>query len=130
MKKVLLILGIIILGLLICLLLIVNNNMHDMEKLKNKLGAKTNLTNINYVNSYDDYYLVKDDNNLYVFSNEFKELLKIDNILIHENTNNYDIIYKDGTVLYLNDYLKKGKLYYEYYDLYDYKLVNKIVIGG
>lgn len=107
-----------------------NNNQKNINELNNLIVKKTNLKNIKYINKYDNYYLVKDDEYLYIFDNKFKELLKIDNIIIHDNKNNYDIIYHDNKAMYLNDYLKDNKIVYEYYDLYDYKLIKKIVIGG
>ena len=130
MKKVLLSLGLIIIVLFTCIFLLVKSNTQALKQLKDILKKETGINNIDYVNVYDNYYIVKNEYNLYVFDNKYKELINIDNILIHKNNNNYDIIYKDGKLLYLNDYLKNDKLYYEYYDLYSYELVNKIVIGG
>ena len=107
-----------------------NNYQKNNHNLTTLITQKTKLTGIDYVNEYDDYYIVKDKTYLYIFDNKYEEILRIDNILIHDNKKNYAIIYKDNKVMYLNDYLKKNKLYYEYYDLYTYELIDKIVIGG
>ena len=51
-------------------------------------------------------------------------------MLVHENTNDYEIIYKDDKFLYMKDYYKKKKLAIEYYDISTYELVDKVLVGG
>ena len=40
------------------------------------------------------------------------------------------MIYKDGMVMYMNDYYKGKLLVYEYYDLYTYELYDRVLVGG
>ena len=91
---------------------------------------KTDVKDIDYINVYGDYYIVKNDKYLYVFDKKYTEIISIDNIIIYENKNDYDIIYEDDAVMYYNDVYKGGKLEVEYYDLYTYKLIKKVLVNG
>lgn len=106
------------------------NDRKNISKLEDKIVNNTDTKEIEYINYYDNYYIVMDMDDLYVFDKDYVEILKIDKILIHENKKKYDMIYKDGVVMYVNDYYKNKTLYYEYYDLYTYELVNKVLVGG
>jgi hypothetical protein len=106
------------------------NDKRYEDRLKNKIINNTDIKEIEYINYYDSYYIVMDMENIYVFDNKYIELLKIDKILIHENKKKYDMIYKDGMVMYMNDYYKGKLLVYEYYDLYTYELINRVLVGG
>ena len=100
------------------------------NKIKERIVKNIGIKEIHYLNQYDNYYLVMDDKYLYVISGDYKELLKIDKLLIHDNISNYDIIYRDNQVMYMDDYNKNGKMVFKYYDLYTYKLIDEIVLGG
>ena len=130
MKKVILLIITIVIIIFIAIILIVHNDKQYNTSLYNKIDKNTSIPNIAYVNYYDNYYIALNNEYLYILDNKYKEILKIDNILIADNKHNYDIIYKDDKVMYSNEYFKDNKLYYEYYDLYSYKLINKTVIGG
>ena len=98
------------------------------NKLDKLIVEKTKIKHFNYVNKYDDYYIVLTDNYLYLYDSKFLELLKIDTTLIHQNDENYDIIYSNKKVMYFHDYINKGHNVFEYYDLYTYELINKVVL--
>lgn len=106
------------------------NDKRYGDSLENKIINNTDIKEINYINHYVDYYIVMDMDNLYVLDLKYVEILKIDKILIHENKRKYDMIYKDGIVMYMNDYYKNKKLIYEYYDLYTYELLDRVLVGG
>ena len=130
MKKVI---KIFISGLVILFILILYMDYNDIKyekKLKNKIINHTEIKNIKYINFYDNYYIVMDNDNLWVFNKKYVELLKIDRILIHDNPRKYDIIYKDGLVIYMKDYYKNNKIYYKYYDLYSYEEKKMVLVGG
>lgn len=112
------------------ILYVTNSNEKYVYKLKKEIIKNTDVKEIDYFNKYDNYYIVLDKEYLYIFDNKYVELLRIDKILIHENVNNYDIVYKDNKVVYMNDYYKNKKLICEYYDLYTYKLINSFELGG
>ena len=80
---------------------------------------------------------------MYVFDKEYHELLNIDKILIHDNKNNYDIVYDDK--LMYQECLEKGnKIIYNYYDnygdiylyydnkkyYYSYEFIKSVSLGG
>jgi len=88
------------------------------------------INNISYINKYDDKYLVLDKDNLYLFDSDYNEVIKISRDKLCENKDNYEIIIRDMEFQYLNDYYDKDKLVYEYYNIYDCSLIEKIVLGG
>lgn len=120
----------IIFTIILLLILYINyNDYKNINKLEKQIIKKTDVKKINYLNTYGNYYIVMDDDNLYIFDDKYIELLKIDKILIHKNNKKYDIIY-DEVPMYMNDYYKDGKLYYVYYDIYSYKKIGEVSVGG
>ena len=130
MKKLITIFIGILIIIFISILYMDYNNQKYISKLENRIIKNTNIKNIKYINSYDEYYIIIDDNNLYVFDDKYVELLKVDKILLHPNDKNYDIIYNDGRLMYMNNYYKDNKLYFEYYDVYSYEIINEVLVGG
>lgn len=127
-----------IITLFICILFIIfifilymdNNDNRYYDKIGKDIADKTNIKNIKYINKYDNYYIVIDSDYIYILGNKYNELLKKDLTLIHENTNNYVIIYKDDLIMYFNDFFKDNKLVYEYYDINTYELSDRVFVGG
>ena len=130
MKKLIKIFILIVIITFIAILCVVSRSKRYTNDVNKKIIKKTDIKEIDYLNEYDGYYLVMDDEYLYVLNSEYKELLRIDPILMHSNSDNYDIIYKNNQVMYFADNLENGKLRYKYYDLYTYELINEIVLGG
>ena len=127
---------IVFLLITMCFLLFILMNVmiildkRNTQDIYNDIIKNTDVKKIEYFNKYDDYYIVMDKKNLYLFNNDYVEITRIDLDLIHKNTDNYDIIYKDDKLFYMNDYKKKDKFIVEYYDMYEYKLVDKVIVGG
>lgn len=124
----------VIIGILLICFLVINHYVNKNDKyyrnIEENILKKTDVKDIDYINVYGDYYIVKNDKYLYVFDKKYTEIISIDNIIIYENKNDYDIIYEDDAVMYYNDVYKGGKLEVEYYDLYTYKLIKKVLVNG
>ena len=120
----------ILLGTLLLILYMDFDDAKYQNSLENKIIKNTDIKIVKYVNYYDKYYIVMDNVNLYLFDNDYKELLREDKVTIYENKNNYDIIYKDGKFMYFDDHLKDDKLTYKYYDIHTYKLIDSVLVGG
>ena len=128
MKRIIIIFLSITFILLILLLYITNDNYYNnISK-----SIKDNYANINlyYVNKYNDYYIFLSDENYGVLDGEYNEIMLISKSLVHDNTNNYDVIYKDNKLIYQEEVLDKDKLMINYYDIYNYQLGKTITIGG
>ena len=128
MKRIIIIFLSITFILLILLLYITNDNYYNnISK-----SIKDNYANINlyYVNKYNDYYIFLSDENYGVLDGEYNEIMLISKSLVHDNTNNYDVIYKDNKLIYQDEVLDKDKLMINYYDIYTYQLDKTITIGG
>lgn len=128
MKRIIIIFLSITFILLILLLYITNDNYYNnISK-----SIKDNYANINlyYVNKYNDYYIFLSDENYGVLDGEYNEILLISKSLVHDNTNNYDVIYKDNKLIYQEEVLDKDKLMINYYDIYTYQLDKTITMGG
>ena len=131
MKKLVAIFISLILFILLMICIVIwfdRNNTKDIEKV---IVKNTEIKNIEYVNIYDGYYIVMDLDNLYLFDKEYEEIFNIKVDKLHKNKNNYDIIYRNKKVMYMDSYKNKKKgLVFKYYDIYTYELIDKIVIGG
>ena len=128
MKRIIIIFLSITFILLILLLYITNDNYYNnISK-----SIKDNYANINlyYVNKYNDYYIFLSDENYGVLDGEYNEIMLISKSLVHDNTNNYDVIYKDNKLIYQEEVLDKDKLMIYYYDIYTYQLDKTITMGG
>ena len=100
------------------------------NKYNERIISKTMIDSVIYYNKYDKYFIVMDNKYLYLLDNKYREIFKVDKIKIYDNINNYDIIYKNDLFMYMKDYYKNDQLIYEYYDLYTYELIDKVVLGG
>ena len=128
MKRIIIIFLSITFILLMILVYITNDNYYNnISK-----SIKDNYANINlyYVNKYNDYYIFLSDENYGVLDGEYNEIMLISKSLVHDNTNNYDVIYKDNKLIYQEEVLDKDKLMINYYDIYTYQLDKTITIGG
>lgn len=130
MKKIV----VLFIGILIILLIpkffIVNNDDQYISDIKNKILKNTDITNINYINYYDNHYIVKDSDNLYLFDNEFNSILCINLNLLFNNPKNYDIVYRNKTLMYMDNYKDKEGLIFKYYDIYTGECIDEIIVGG
>ena len=130
MKKIVVIFIFIILFLFIsrCIMVYIDkNNISDIGK---DIIKNTDIKNIKYINKYDDYYIVKDNDYIYLIDYKYNEVLKIDNKKIYDNKNNYELIYRDNTIMYMDNYIDKDSIVFNYYDIYSYKLIDSIIVGG
>lgn len=99
------------------------------DSLKNEILNNTDIKNILYVNKYDNHYLVKDKNYLYLFDTLYEEIIRISLDKIHKNTMNYDIVYRENTVMYMDNYIDKKGIIYKYYDIYTYDIIDEVEVG-
>ena len=103
------------------------NNINDIKK---DIVKNTNIDKVLYVNKYGYYYIVKDKSYVYLFDSKYEEILKIDNDKIYDNKNNYELVYKDNSIMYMDNYINKDGLIFKYYDIYNYELIDEVLVGG
>ena len=130
MKKIIKIfIGIIIL-IFILILGMVRNNDKNYNKMIKEIENNTLVKEVEYINKYNNYFIVEDNEYLYLINDKYEIISEIDINLLYKNSKNYDIIYKDERFMYMEDNYKDGKLYYKYYDIYNYSLIDEIMVGG
>ena len=130
MKKIIKIfIGIIIL-IFILILGMVRNNNKNYNKMIKEIENNTLVKEVEYINKYNNYFIVEDNEYLYLINDKYKIISEIDINLLYKNSKNYDIIYRDERFMYMKDSYKDGKLYYQYYDIYNYSLIDEIMVGG
>lgn len=107
------------------MIIIDRNNTNDMKK---EIVKNTKIDNIEYVNKYDNYYIIKDNKYVYIYDLEYIKIVSID---IDKLCNkDYDLIYRDDMLLYMEDKNTKSGLVFKYYDAYTCELVNEVMVGG
>lgn len=108
----------------------IGNDNRYYDKIKKIIEEECKIDNIIYINKYNDYYIVMDKEYLYLINSEYRIISEIDNNLLYENKEKYDIIYDDEVFMYMDDeYIDNGVIY-RYYDIYSYELIDEIKVGG
>lgn len=105
-------------------------NNRYISKIEKDIYKNTDVKKIDYVNEYDKHYIVRNNEYIYLFNNNYEEITRIKLNLVYENKNNYDIVYRDKTIMYMDDYKNKEGIIFKYYDIYTYKEIDKVIIGG
>ena len=130
MKKVVTIFILLILFLFCSKYVMVYVDKNNINKIENDIIKNTDIKDIKYINRYDNYYIVLDSDYLYLIDSKYEIVLEIDNSKIYKNKNNYELVYRDDTIMYMDDYKSKKGLVFKYYDIYSYKLIDEVLIGG
>lgn len=131
MKK---LVGIFILVILVIFIsmnvMIYIDNRYILE-LEDRVKKNTDIKDIVYVNEYDKYYIVMDNKNLYLFNSDYIEINRIDIGKVYLNKKDYDIVYRDNMIMYMDSYKNKDKnVVFRYYDIYTDELLEELVVGG
>ena len=118
---------IIVLFISMCIMVSIDNKYFN--SLKKEILDNTNISDIEYVNKYNDHYIVMDSEYIYLFNSSYEEITRIKISLVYDNKENYDIVYRNKTIMYVDDYKNKERIIYRYYDIYTYELIDEVVIG-
>ncbi len=108
----------------------VSSDKNNILKEEKVIIKKTDIKEISYYNKYNNYYIVMDNDYLYLIDKEYKIVSKLDRSLIHENNEKYEIVYEDGAIYYFSDKLNNKQVEYVYYDIYTYEVVKRVLLGG
>lgn len=129
MKKVI----ITFISLLVMIFIFVMFTVNKNDKYNNDMVSYikkniTSLESINYINKYDNYYIVKDNLNVMVIDNDM-------NIVLSEKLSNIyssydDIVYRLNKLMYVEKIVKDNKVIYNYYDIYNHEEIDSIVVEG
>lgn len=128
MKKVIIVFIGIILLLFISRYTMVLIDYRYNNSLEKEILNNTDLNNIKYINKYDNYYLVKDNNNLYLFNLEYEEILRVNLDIVYNNIENYDIVYREQRIMYMDNYMNEEGIIYKYYDIYTYEMIDEVIV--
>lgn len=129
MKKVI----ITFISLLVMIFIFVMFTVNKNDKYNNDMVSYikkniTSLESINYINKYDNYYIVKDNLNVMVIDNDMDIVLseKLSNIYSSYD----DIVYRLNKLMYVEKIVKDNKVIYNYYDIYNHEEIDSIVVEG
>lgn len=103
----------------------VSNNNKYYDDIRDKL----NVSNV-YVNEYDSKYIVLDDLNLSLYDKDYGFMFSISKNKVCDIKQKYDIIYRKEDFMYIHSYYEGDNLVYEFYNIYNCKLEDKIVLRG
>lgn len=129
MKKIIMIFIVVIITLFISMCIMVNIDNKYFNGLKKEISENTDITDIVYVNKYNEHYIAKDNEYIYLFNSNYEEITRIKLSLLYDNKKKYDIVYRDKTIMYMDNFKNKEGIIYRYYDIYTYELIDEIVIG-
>ena len=129
MKKIVLILLGIFVSIYIIISLMVRNDKRYTLELYNEVYEKSKLEDIEYVNYYDNHYIVIDNDYLYLFNDEFNLIVNIDKSLLYDKYDNYDIIYRDMTLMLMDNYKNEEGIVFKYYDIYTGECIDYVIIS-
>ena len=130
MKKVVRIFILIILVMFISIYMMVYIDNKSVNNIKKLIIKNTDVKDIEYINRYDNNYIVLDKKYLYLFNDKYEEIDKLDVKNIYDNKKNYDIVYRDYLFMYMNNYKNKDGVIFKYYDIENYELVDEVMVGG
>lgn len=128
MKRVLIVLISLLIISFIVIFLIVRNDNKYIDSLEDIVINNTDIEKIEYVNYYDNYYIVIDYEYLYLFNNEFDLVFSIDKNMLNNQYNKYDIVYRDKTLMFMGNYKNKEGIIFKYYDIYTGECIDEIII--
>ena len=120
MKKILKIIGALLIIVLLGILFIsylTNHNEDYLDNMTKSIQENYDISEeITYSNQYGNYYVVKTPSSVIVLNKEYQEVLKESSSILAPNINNYALIYKTNKLMYENTIVKEDELTYEYYD--------------
>ena len=120
MKKILKIIGCLIIGFITIILYIsyiTDYNNETLSNLTKEISKNYNTTEeITYSNQYGNYYIIKTPSKVIVLSKDYKEITKEELSKIKELPNKAELVYKTNKLMYEKTIKKNKKLIYEYYD--------------
>lgn len=128
MKKVLICLLSLLIISFIVISLIVKNDKDYVNDLEYLIIENTDIKDIEYVNYYDEYYIIRDNVYLYLLNNKFEEIVNVDLKKLFSQYNKYDIVYRDKTIMFMDSYKNNGELVFKYYDIYTGEVIDTIIL--
>ena len=120
----------VLIFLFICVLVMVSLDKRYISNLEKEILSNTDIKEVIYINKYDGYYIVKDSDYMYFFDSKYEEIYKVEVSMLHENKNNYDLVYRDNTIMYMDSVKNKDGVIFKYYDIYSYELIDEVIVGG
>ena len=100
-----------------------------IDSLKDIIIKNTDIERIEYVNYYDNYYIVVDYEFLYLFNNEFELVFNVNKNMLFDKYNKYDIVYRNRTLMFMDNYKNKEGIIFKYYDIYTGECIDEIIIN-
>ena len=130
MKKVVGIFIFIILFIFIGMFIMVCIDGRYLNGVEMDIVKNTNIKDIEYIIRYGNGYIVMDLDYLYLFNDKYEELDKLELEKIYNNKNSYDIVYRDKTFMYMDNYKNKDGVMFKYYDIETYEEIDEVMVGG
>lgn len=130
-RKILYLVGIILFILILVFISIIYPVMRNEDynkKLFDDVYSNSNIKNINYVNKSNNYYIVKNDEEIVVMDLNYDKINSVNVSDIYDS--DLDIVYRRGNIYYEEKINDKDKLIYKYYNINNGEFVFDITVGG
>ena len=110
-----------------CVVIMIDEN--NIDNMKKDILRNTGIKDIVDVVKYDNYYIVKNNEYVYLLDFDYKEVFSIDISLLHSNKNNYELVYRDNMLMYMDNYKNDNSIVFKYYDIYSYEFIDEVMVG-
>lgn len=115
---------VLILSCIIYISYITDNNTEEIKRIKNEISKNYNANGgIEYINEYNNNYIIKTNNKVVVLSKDYKEIIKEDISKLKDSIKDAKLIYKTNKLMYEKTISKKNTITYEYYDALSGELI-------
>ncbi len=121
---------VVVLGLFIWFCVRVSWNSHYWDRMIGEVQKHYQITDVSYVNKYNNYFIVMNDSYLVVLDSNYHEVMKEDVSKLSDRDKEWNIVYKLNKLMYESRKLEDKKVTYVYYDVYTLERVNAVELGG
>lgn len=104
----------------------ITNDKYSQKLIKN-IYNNTNIKNIEYINKSNNYYIIKDKQNIIVLDLNYDIVKKQSKEEI--TPSNLNIVYRRGNIYYEEKIKEKNSLIYKYYNVNDNTYAFEIKVG-
>ena len=103
-------------------------NDNYQKRLISDIYKNTDIKDIEYLNKYNNYYVVKDRDKVIVLDLNYEEVYSIDKSKLKDN--DLDLVYRRNNLYYEEKIRDGDNLTYNFYNIDNNELAYQVLLGG